>query len=345
MTLTFEEKYQAILKKDSRYEGLFITAVKSTGIFCRPVCTARKPKVENVEFFDSPIEALNHGYRPCKMCKPMKHAGEVPTEIKELLQHVERAPEVKVRDIDLINKGMEPNTIRRWFKKHYGMTFHDYHRKLRVSKAHDYLTLGKSVTHTAFDTGYDSLSGFSDSMQKIFFTSPSKARKIMILNVIRITTPLGPMIACACSDGIRMLEFADRDGIEIYINKLSKQLGATVLPGLNQHLESLQMQVRAYFQGQRKTFNLPLIPAGTTFQKSVWDALLDIPYGQTRTYSQQALTVGRPSAIRAVAAANGQNRIAIIIPCHRVIGKNGELRGYAGGINRKKYLLELEGHS
>ena len=140
MTLTFEEKYQAILNKDSNYEGLFITAVKTTGIFCRPVCTARKPKIENVEFFDSTKEALDRGYRPCKVCKPMQKEGETPDELKELLDYIEKNPEVKLKDSDLQSRGLEPYTIRRWFKKHYGMTFHNYQSKLRLNYAYDHLS-------------------------------------------------------------------------------------------------------------------------------------------------------------------------------------------------------------
>jgi len=342
MTLTFEEKYQAILEKDSSYEGLFITAVKTTGIFCRPVCTARKPKKENVEFYSSPREAIDHGYRPCKVCRPMENSGEVPVGFKQLLRQLEKNPNNKLKDEDLRDKGLEPSTIRRWFKKHYGMTFHSYQRKIRLNTAYNHLNSGKSVTHTAFDTGFDSLSGFSDGFQKIFATSPSKATNQVVLNMIRITTPLGPMIACATDQGICLLEFSDRTDLETYIKKLSHSLKAVLLPGYNAHLDQLQGQVSDYFQGQRKKFTLNIFTPGTEFQKNVWNALQDIPYGETRTYSQQADLINMPRSVRAVASANGKNRIAIIIPCHRVIGKDGNLRGYAGGVLRKKWLLEFE---
>ena len=150
MTLTFEEKYQAILDKDSSYEGLFITAVKTTGIFCRPVCTARKPKVENVEFFQSAKVALEHGYRPCKVCKPLQASGEIPFELKTLLDGLAQHPEIKLKDKDLKSKGLEPSAVRRWFKKHYGMTFQTYQRKLKLNNAYNHINSGKSVTHTGF---------------------------------------------------------------------------------------------------------------------------------------------------------------------------------------------------
>ena len=345
MTLTFKEKYQAILNKDSSYEGLFITAVKTTGIFCRPVCTARKPKVENVEFFESPKIALEHGYRPCKVCKPLQASGEIPFELKTLLDGLAQQPGIKLKDKDLKSKGLEPSTVRRWFKKHYGMTFQTYQRKLKLNNAYKNINSGKSVTHTAFDSGYDSLSGFSDGFQKLFATPPSNIGGRVVLNTVKITTPLGPMIACATDRGICLLEFSDRIGLESYVNKLTKTLNAVALPGTNQHLDRLQLQLHDYFQGRRRKFELTLFTPGTEFQKNVWKALQDIPYGNTRSYSEQALCINRPKSTRAVASANGKNRIAIVIPCHRVIGKDGNLRGYAGGLNRKEWLLQFEqGH-
>ena len=342
MTISFEEKYRAIVNKDSSYEGLFFTAVKTTGIFCRPVCTARKPKIENVEFFATINEALNHGYRPCKVCRPLEHNGEAPGGLQDLLNYLTKHPEHRLTDSDLLSRGLVPNTVRRWFKKNYGMTFHGYQRKLRLNLAYKHLSEGKSVTHTAYDLGFESISGFSENVQKVFDTAPSQVSGKEILNVIRITTPLGPMIAAATSTGIFMHDFADRKGLDDYLTKVSKSLSSPVLPGYNDHLISLEQQVDNYFQGKQRTFNLSIQPIGTSFQQEVWNSLISIPYGTTRNYSTQAELLGRKNAVRAVAAANGQNRIAIVIPCHRVIGKNGELTGYAGGIHRKKWLLDYE---
>lgn len=172
--------------------------------------------------------------------------------------------------------------------------------------------------------------------------SPSKAGDQVVMNMIRITTPLGPMIACATDRGICLLEFSDRVELEAYVKKLTSQLKTVLLPGMNLHLDRLQEQLSDYFQGRRKEFNLNLQTPGTEFQNKVWSALRSIPYGETRTYSQQASLISKPQSVRAVASANGKNRIAIIIPCHRVIGKDRNLRGYAGGLIRKKWLLELE---
>ena len=201
---------------------------------------------------------------------------------------MEQSPDIKLKDADLKSKGLEPSTIRRWFKKHYGMTFQSYQRKFKISNAYNNLSSGKSVTHTAFDNGYDSLSGFSDGFQKIFATSPSKMDHQVVLNTVRITTPLGPMIACAANQGICLLEFSDRPGLESYVDSLSKKLNAVLLPGTNAHLEQLQHQIHDYFQGQRKKFDLQLLTSGTDFQEMVWNALHQIPFGETRTYSQQS---------------------------------------------------------
>ncbi len=342
MTLTFNEKYQAILRKDPTYEGLFITAVKTTGIFCRPVCSARKPNRENVEFFNSIDEAMQQGYRPCKVCRPMEQSGKVPAKIAGLLQSVQAHPHIKVKDKDLRDNGLEPNMVRRWFKQNYGITFQAYQRKLRIATARTSLLQGNTVTHTAYDHGFDSLSGFNQGYQKVFGKSPSTKDQVTAIHQIRFTTPLGPMFACADEQGLCLLDFTDRKDIDQKLVALQKSLGGVILPGTNQHLQLIEHQLRNYFAGRLKKFTVKLRFQGTEFQKMVWSELQVIPYGETRTYGQQALAIGRPTAVRAVAAANGQNSIAIVVPCHRVIGSDGSLRGFAGGLSRKKWLLEHE---
>ena len=341
-TLTFEEKYQAIVRKDSEYEGIFITAVKTTGIFCRPVCTAKKPKPANVEFFDSPQEAILHGYRPCKVCNPLARENETPEFIQKIIDELHQDPYLKIRDYELVKRGMEPSRIRRWFKKHHGITFHAYQRMLRINSAFAQITKGTTITHTAFDSGYASLSGFNDGFQSIFGIPPSRSQDKAVINITRFSTPLGPMFACATSKGICLLEFTNRKMLETEFKDLMKRLNAVILPGENAHLAKVQQEVVEYFDGTRRHFTVPLDTPGTAFQQSVWEILKEIPYGETRSYKQQAIKLDNPNAVRAVASANGMNRIAIIIPCHRVIGENGNLTGYAGGLARKKWLLNHE---
>ncbi|NOU58661.1 bifunctional transcriptional activator/DNA repair enzyme AdaA [Marinifilum caeruleilacunae] len=340
--LSFEEKYDAIGKAESDYEGVFYTGVVTTGIFCRPSCRARKPKPENVIFYDTAQQAIQNGFRPCKICKPMEQAGETPDYIKNLINELHADPYLKIKDYDLRQRGIEPSQIRRWFKKHHNMTFHAYQRMMRINKAYNQIRGGNSVTNTAFGVGYDSLSGFNEGYRKIFSNSPTGDQSKNVINIIRFTTKLGPMFACATEKGLCLLEFTDRRMLEREFQDLCKRLDAVILPGQNPILSQVQEEIAEYMEGKRSNFTVPLHSPGTDFQNSVWDLLKNIPYGETRSYQEQANLLGKPKAVRAVANANGMNRIAIIIPCHRVIGSNGELTGYAGGLGRKKWLLEME---
>ena len=334
--------YKALVDKDVSFEGTFIAAVKTTGIFCRPTCTARKPKEENVEFFSTSKEAILRGYRPCKVCNPLEKLGETPVYIKELLNDLNTNPSIKYKDWDLIQRGIEPEKLRRWFLKNHGITFHAYQRMFRINSAFNKIQNGESVTSVAFDAGYESLSGFNDSFKTIFGVSPSNSKEQKVINLMRLETPLGTMYAGAVEQGICLLEFTDRKMLETELKSLSKLLNARIIQGANKHFNLLSDQLGEYFEGKRKEFSVPLFTPGSEFQQTVWKELQNIPYGSTRSYKQQAQALKRPEAIRAVANANGMNRISILIPCHRVIGEDGNLTGYGGGIWRKKWLLDME---
>ena len=340
--LSFKQKYAAIGNKSTVYEGVFITGVKTTGIFCRPSCRARKPNIENVEFYDTVQQAIQNGYRACKMCKPLEKMDETPDYIKLIIKDLQTNPYLRIKDEDLKKKGQEPSHIRRWFKKHHNMTFQSYQRMLRINSAYTSIKKGESITDSAFDSGYESLSGFNDSYKSIFGDSASKSQDKSIINIVRLSSPLGPMFACATETGVCLLDFTDRKILEDEFKDLCKRLNAVILPGTNKHLELAQEQLTEYFAGTRKTFSVPLHYPSTDFRESVWTGLQSIPYGKTQSYKQQAQALGNPKAVRAVAAANGQNRVSIIIPCHRVIGSDGSLTGYAGGLHRKKWLLDHE---
>ncbi len=341
-TLNFDQKYNAIGNQDTQYEGIFITGVTSTGIFCRPSCRARKPLAKNVVFFDTPQQALQSGLRPCKVCKPMEQMGETPGYVTVLIRELHGNPYLRIKDYDLRQRGVEPSHIRRWFKKHHNMTFHAYQRLLRVNAAFNSIKKGGSVTDAAFDSGYNSLSGFAEGYRSIFGSSATAEEEKNVINIVRFTSPIGPMFACATDQGICLLEFTDRRMLETEFKDLRKRLQAVILPGEHPHLTHLQSELAEYFSGKRKTFTVPLHTPGTDFQQTVWDALQQIPYGETRTYKQQAVAINNPKAVRAVASANGKNRVGILIPCHRVIGSDGSLVGYGGGLHRKKWLLDLE---
>ena len=334
--------YKALVDKDVSYEGTFIAAVKTTGIFCRPTCTARKPKKENVEFYSTTKEAILKGYRPCKVCNPLEKLGETPNYIKNILKELNDNPSLKFKDWDLTQQGVEPSKIRRWFLKNHGITFQAYQQMYRINSASKKIQNGEPVTSVAFDTGYESLSGFTDSFKSIFGVSPSNSKDKQIINITRLETPLGTMFACAAEQGICLLEFTDRKMLETELKSLAKQLNANIIQGANKHFDLLRRQLDEYFEGKRKEFTIQLFTPGTEFQQSVWKVLQTIPYGSTYSYKQQAIALKKPDAFRAVANANGMNRISIIIPCHRVIGEDGNLIGYGGGLWRKKWLLDLE---
>jgi AraC family transcriptional regulator of adaptative response/methylated-DNA-[protein]-cysteine methyltransferase len=340
--ITDTEMYNALLNKDVSYEGSFIAAVKTTGIFCRPSCTARKPKKENVEFFKNTKEAILHGYRPCKVCNPLELIGETPDYVSSILKEVRDNPSKKFKDWDLRQKGIEPGKIRRWFLKHHGITFHSYQRMFRVNSAFKKIQNGETVSSAAFDAGYESVSGFNDTFKSVFGVSPSNSRDKSIINITRIETPLGTMYAGGVDEGICLLEFSDRRMLETELKQLAKYFNAAIIQGENKHFDLLRKELKEYFKHKLKDFTVPLNAPGTDFQKSVWKELRNIPYAKTRSYKEQAAALGKPEAVRAVANANGMNRISIIIPCHRVIGADGSLTGYGGGIWRKNWLLEHE---
>lgn len=341
-SMTFEEQYDAIVRKDATYEGVFFTAVKTTGIFCRPTCTARKPKPENVEFFSNTQEAIQHGYRPCKRCRPLENPDATPDYIVSLLADLRANPELKIKDYDLRQRGLEPAHIRRWFKKHHNMTFQAYQRMMRINSAYYHINQGQRVTDAAYGHGFESLSGFNERFRQIFSGSPSENEGKSVIHIHRISTPLGPMYACATDQGLCLLEFTDRRMLETEFKDLRKRLNAVILPGLNEHLRQTEQEITEYFAGQRQSFSVSLHTPSTPFRQQVWEELITIPYGTTRSYAEQAVRIGNPKAVRAVASANGHNRVAIIIPCHRVIGSDGSLTGYAGGLARKQWLLDLE---
>ena len=337
-----ETLYTALLQRDSTFEGIFVVGVKTTGVFCRPTCRARMPKRENVEFFPSARDALLHGYRPCKICTPLEYEGSPPAWLRPLLDEIHASPLVKLKDRHLRERGLDPSRVRYWFKKQHGMTFQGYLRALRIGQAFGRIRHGEKVVETAFESGYHSLSGFADSFKKTADFAPSKSPNGRLIPTTRILTPLGPMLAGATDEGICLLEFVDRRMLETQLSRLSKLLNAKIVPGSHSYFDPLNKQLNEYFAGTRKEFDLPLLLPGTEFQKKVWAGLRAIPYGSTRSYKEQANVIGSPGAVRAVARANGDNRIAILIPCHRVVGANGELVGYGGGLTRKEFLLNLE---
>ena len=337
-----ETMYRALVNRDSSFEGIFYAGVRTTGIFCRPTCAAKKPARANVDFFATPSEALHGGYRPCLRCNPMDPDKRVPKLIERLRAEVERAPDGRLTDKDLEALSIDPSTARRQFKRHYGMTFQAYHRARRMGVALRDVQRGRRVDEAQNGSGFGSASGFRDAFSRIFGEPPTTARGQRGLFAKRIETPLGAMLAIADDEGLRLLEFVDRRAMERELSILRTRLRTNVVPGEHPHLEAVRAQLADYFSGKNLRFNLPLAPVGSPFQLRAWEILRSIPVGETRSYSWMAKRLGDVEMRRAVGRANGENMMCIVIPCHRVIRADGTLCGYGGGLWRKKWLLDHE---
>ena len=328
------ELYQALVERDPSFEGLFVAGIRTTMIFCRPTCPARKPKPENVEFFPRAEQAVAAGYRPCRRCKPLEAPGEHPPWAKRLLGELDTKPR-RLSDRSLRQMAIQPATARRYFQRRFGMTVHGYARARQLGFALDRLNDGAPVTPAGFDSGYESDSGFRDAFKRLFGTTPAAARGTTPIAATLVQSPLGPLLAAATERGLCMLEFADRKKLPAKAADLNRWYDAPVVPGSSPFITQAARELAEYFAGQRQSFTVPLDLRGTAFQEQVWNQLLGIPYGVTISYEELAARIGRPGAQRAVGLANGRNRIPIIVPCHRVIQKNGQLRGYGGGLWRK----------
>lgn len=336
-----DEYYEALLTRDRRYDGAVYYGIVTTGIFCRPVCSARKPRRENVTCFRSAKEAVDAGFRPCKLCAPLDPPGGLPEAYRELLRVATESGE-RLRDSEIRGRGLDPEAVRRWWKRRYGVTYQAFSRSARLAAAFDSIRCGKTVTEAAFASGFGSLSGFGGAAKAATGSSPSEAARAGTIWVSRLETLLGTMVAADHLGKLCLLEFADRRALPTELGDLERILGARASPGRTALHGEVEAQLGQYFAGKRRDFELPLELPGSDFQKAVWAVLVAIPYGETRSYKDQARAIGRPEAVRAVARANGQNRVSIVVPCHRVIGADGSLTGYGGGLPRKRSLLDLE---
>jgi AraC family transcriptional regulator of adaptative response/methylated-DNA-[protein]-cysteine methyltransferase len=338
---------RAFARKDASFDGTFFAAVKTTGIFCRPVCRAKPARPDNLEFFRTAQQALSHGYRPCKLCRPLDGAARSPELVKRLMKLVDESAPDRVTERDLRVSGIDPSTARRQFRAHCNMTFAAYQRARRMGAALREIRRGASVTRAQAGSGFRSASGFREAFARLLAARTADADGLPLLTARWLSTPLGPMVAVASDEGIALLEFLDQPSLPAALERLGGQhardgRAAVILPGDHAHLSRLAGELQQYFAGAGKCFGVPLAPSGSEFERRAWAYLRDIPYGQTRSYAQQAEAIGAARGLRAVGRANGRNPLSILVPCHRVVGSNGDLTGYAGGLARKRWLLEHE---
>lgn len=323
--------------------------VKTTGIFCRPSCSARKPKRANVEFFPAAREALAAGYRPCKRCAPMSLHEPEPAWLRRIHaelearagragNHVGRAG--RMRDADLVRLGIAPSTARRYFLSRHGMTFHAYCRARRLGGLLGELRNPSARSESILETSRPARAPATPAPRSL--RPPRTSRGESGLQACWLDTPLGGMVAVADSAGLCLLEFVDRRALESELAALRARFNSPVQAGDNEHLDRAATQIREYFDGVRRQFEMTLNQRGSAFQRRVWENLQAIPFGHTRSYAQIARIVGVPGGSRAIGLANGKNSIAIVVPCHRVIRSDGTLCGYGGGVHRKRWLLDHE---
>jgi AraC family transcriptional regulator of adaptative response/methylated-DNA-[protein]-cysteine methyltransferase len=334
--------YDALVARDASYDGRAYVGVSSTGIFCRLTCPARKPKYENCQFFATPGACIEAGFRACKRCHPLNAAAGNDPLVRRLLEALEARPSYRWREEDLVAMGADPSTIRRAFKRQFGMTFLEMARQRRLREGFTTLSAGQPVISAQLEAGFESPSAFRAAFARLVGIAPGQFRKDAQLLADWIETPLGAMVAVACQHKLHLLEFADRKALPREVAKLQKRQPGGIGFGRPEVVDQAAEELGAYFTGRAARFDTPLAYHGTAFEADVWRALREIPVGQTRSYGALAQSLGRPGSSRAVARANGANQIAVMIPCHRVLGADGALTGYGGGLWRKQRLIEIE---
>jgi len=350
MTLSNQSRWQSVLARDANHDGKFVFAVASTGIYCRPSCPARRPRRENVTFFGAPEAAEKAGYRACLRCRPQANGANPQAEIvKAICRYIEQHLD---EPITLARLGsafhQSPFHLQRTFKAALGITPHAYAESCRMQQLKRNLQAGHSVTRAMYDAGYSSSSRLYERTASHLGMTPDKYRRGAIAAVIRYTcadSPLGRMLIAATDKGICAIQFAHSDdelehGLKHeFPFAIRRRDDRALLPWKQELLRQMQGTGK---NGKTLHAALPLDIQATAFQRRVWTYLQSIPFGETRSYTQVAQAIGQPTATRAVARACATNRIAVAIPCHRVVRENGDLAGYRWGISRKKALLEME---
>jgi AraC family transcriptional regulator of adaptative response/methylated-DNA-[protein]-cysteine methyltransferase len=334
--------YAAFCRKDMAFDGVAYIAVHTTGIFCRPGCPARMPLRRHVVFFRTPHEAMAAGYRACKRCRPLEPPQSASALVRRLVAEVDAAPTRRWSAADLEALGIDPVTARRHFQRRFGMSFLAYSRAHRVASAFTLIKRGASTLSAQLDVGFESSSAFREAFSKRFGRPPMRAKSSVLLRSAWMDTPLGTMIALTDSSCLHLLEFSNRARIDLQLARYRNRLNAAFAPGETAVSRTLRHELDLFFSGRHLTFSVEPAKTGTPFQEQVWARLRRIPPGTTLSYATLAKEIGSPSAVRAVASANAMNRCAIVTPCHRIVGTDGSLTGYAGGLPRKQWLIDHE---
>lgn len=335
-----DEYYAALVRRDGSYLGTFVVGVTSTGICCLPTCRARKPKRVNTRFYRSLGDALGAGFRACKICRPTAAPDAVHADFTAALALLDDPDQPRWTDAALRDAGLSPDRLRRYCKSQYGMTFQALQRERRLACASAAVREGRGYTAVAHEAGYESVSGLADGLRRVAGRERDAGAGQLYLR--HLPSPLGPLLAAATEEGVCVLGWDDREDTHAKLASVTAVLEAHALHADHLHLDTVARELDEYFAGTSARFTVPLHLVGTGFRQNTWRALADVAHGTTVSYGDLARRLGDARAVRAVAAANGANAIAVVVPCHRVVSADGALTGYAGGLARKRWLLGHE---
>jgi AraC family transcriptional regulator, regulatory protein of adaptative response / methylated-DNA-[protein]-cysteine methyltransferase len=343
--LSDDEKWKAVLSRDESFDGAFFFAVRSTGIYCRPSCPARRPGRQQVVFFPGSIEAEQSGFRACHRCKP-REAGKSPKAklVDKVCKYIEDNLQAKLTLAILSRQiGLSPYHFQRTFKSVLGISPRQFVEARRLAKMKRFLRNGETVNNSLYNAGFSSRSRVYENIQGGFGVNPGEFRRGgegLLIRYSIIDSPLGRLLVAATGKGVCDICVGDSDAF--VERSLAEDYPAATLYRADESMKEWTGAFAEYFDGKYLALNLPLDVKATAFQSRVWKIIQSIPYGRTTTYSRIAKELGQPEASRAVARACATNPVALVIPCHRVIGKDGSLRGYRWGNKRKQALLKLE---
>jgi AraC family transcriptional regulator, regulatory protein of adaptative response / methylated-DNA-[protein]-cysteine methyltransferase len=343
--LTDDQRWNAVGKRDAAYDGQFVFAVATTGVYCRPSCSARRPKRENVNFYLRPEEAERAGFRACRRCHPKSVAGNNQSDtVKAICRFIEQHLDESITLARLAKEfHQSPFHLQRRFKQVLGITPREYADASRLRQLKRNLQAGDNVTRAMYDAGYGSSSRLYERTASQLGMTPDKYRRGAIAATIRYTvsdSPLGRMLVAATDRGVCAIQFGRSDN-EL-LEGLKHEFPFATRKADDGGLKSWVAAILQKMDGRELNLALPLDIRATAFQRRVWAHLQQIPFGKTESYSEVAKAIGQPTAARAVARACATNPVAVAIPCHRIIREDGAMGGYRWGIERKERLLEIE---
>jgi AraC family transcriptional regulator of adaptative response/methylated-DNA-[protein]-cysteine methyltransferase len=341
-----DKKWALVLARDVKADGRFVYAVRSTRIFCRPSCPSRRPRREQVEFFNSVNEAQQAGYRECRRCVPSGRNLQIK-KVEDACRFIDANPDTTLSLQAVARRvGVSPFYFQRLFKRVLGISPREYQQARRAGKFKKALLTETRITDAVYEAGYSSSSRAYEAGSAQLGMTPSAFRHKGAGIEIRYTivpTELGKLLIATTSRGVCSVQFGDSD--MALTNRLRQEFHAATILRDQGALGEIAGNLQKFINGSRVSLDVPLDIQGTAFQQMVWNALRKIPYGETRSYTEIARTLGKPKAVRAVANACASNHAALIVPCHRVVQKNGKVAGYRWGVKRKTALLETESNA